>query len=180
MMKIEIDTETGKIIVDGKEIIVKKEEKKSLVNAFMKYLGVKEYNGAVSNIQKWYYGRLVKASWCATAVSYFANQLGLLDKIGGKNENVYRMMKACEALDGKTGTFFNKNTIPATILENDICFFLWSGNTMKTTSSKHVAIAYESTLDKKIACIGGNQDDSISIKDYDKKYLYGVFRLYDC
>lgn len=176
-MKIEIDTETGSVKVDGKEVNKVTEENKNLVTLFMKYLGTKEYNGIVADIQKWYYGRLVKASWCATSVSYFANCLGILNKIGGKNENVYHMMNACKALNGVHGTFFGVGNIPAKLKANDILFFLWKGTKMGISSSKHVSICYEDTTQVKIPCIGGNQDDSICIKAYDKKYLYGVYRL---
>jgi len=52
---------------------------------------------------------MVYASWCCTSLSYFANQLGILNKIGGRNENVYAMMLACDvsAKAGK-GTFYDK------------------------------------------------------------------------
>lgn len=66
------------------------ETTETLADLFEQYEGVHEYDGIVADIQKWYYGYLSKTPWCATAVSYFANRLGIGDQIG-KYENVDRL-----------------------------------------------------------------------------------------
>ena len=60
---------------------------KTVTDLFEKHLGVREYNGIVATMLKWYYGELRKVAWCAVSMSYMMNQLGLLDQIGGKNQN---------------------------------------------------------------------------------------------
>ena len=49
---------------------------KTITDAFEPYIGTVEYNGIVKTIQEWFYGDLVKASWCATSCSFFADQVG--------------------------------------------------------------------------------------------------------
>lgn len=137
---------------------------------------VKEYNGIVAEIQRWYYGSVVKDSWCATSMSYFANKAGCLDSIGGKNENVYDMMEACRkaAAAGK-GTFYDKQHLPERIPQYAILFWLWSGSTMTAGSSKHVGMAEFASSGDSIYCIGGNQSDQICTKSYERKYLYAIY-----
>jgi len=151
------------------------ETKPDFAGFLKNYRGVKEYTGIVAEIQKWYYGSLIKASWCATCLSYVANRCGALNKIGGKNENVYNMMCACR--DKGDGTFFTRKNLPEKIEKNDILFWLWSGDIMTTTSSKHVGVAEYASYGNEIFCIGGNQKDKICTLKYDKKYLYAVFRV---
>lgn len=69
-------------------------EKKTLADIMTPWIGTKEYDGVIAEIQNWYYGRLVKDAWCATAVSYAAHLLGgEIEKIVGKYENVDSMKK---------------------------------------------------------------------------------------
>lgn len=150
----------------------------TLADLMADHRGETEYNGIVKTIQEWYYGSLVKASWCATAVSYFADQLGILSQLGGKNENVKKMMDACKIHQTRTheGQFFTKVNIPSRILKGDILFWLWEGNIMTSTSSKHVGVAEYNSTGQTIFCIGGNQKDKICTLEYDRKYLYAVYR----
>ncbi len=138
--------------------------------------GAKEWDDVVGMIQTWYYGSYVKASWCATIVSWAAASMGILDQIGGKNENVYHMMNACSK-SGK-GKFFSKKAgnIPTKIEQGDILFYLWDGDTMKVDSSKHVSVAAETTSSNQILSEGGNQKDKICRLYYEKAKLYAVFR----
>lgn len=146
----------------------------TLVDELRKYRGVKEYTGIVATIQKWYYGMVKQSAWCATCISYFANVCGILPQIGGRNENVYFMMRSCK--NARPAQFFDKQNLPATIKKNDILFFLWKGDSMNSGSSKHVTVAeYDSNGDT-IFCLGGNQKDKICTLEYERKYLYAVFR----
>ena len=174
-MKILIDTDKRTTIWNYTEDV---QVKTTIADLMHNYLGTKEYKGIVKTIQEWYYGTLIEASWCATAVSYFANQLNILEQIGGKNENVYYMMCACRtyANSHKDVRFYDKGNIPKQILKGDILFYLWNGTVMKFDSNKHVSICNESTTANTIPSIGGNQDDSISIKNYNRNNLYALYR----
>ena len=176
MAKYIIDTETGICEPYNEETPETKGEK--LYKLFKQFEGTKEYDGIVAQIQRWYYGSLVEASWCATAVSYFADQLGLPIKA----ENVNLMRCRCEALSaGGTGKYWDRRTsgLPDVIRKGDILFWLWSGDQMTITSSKHVGVcaadkvAIQSAV---VPCIGGNQDDKICVKNYDTRKLYAVYR----
>ena len=155
---------------------------KTVTDAFEQYKGTKEYDGIVATIQRWYYGDLVKASWCATSMSYFANQLGILDQLGGKNENVYSMMRACEKTHERTGRgqFFYKKDIPAdyVIPRGAVIFLLYSSAPMTTGSQKHVTSCHGITKWKgtgSIKCLGGNQSDAIRITSYSQENIYAIF-----
>ena len=176
-MVVKIDPETGQIFVNNTLVYSHDEEqnKTTLADLMAIHRGEKEYSGIVGAIQEWYYGKLVEASWCATGLSYFANVLGVLDKIGGKNENVYWMMKACERV-GK-GTFYTRSNLPNKIEKGDILFWLWEGNEMTATSKKHVGVAEYVSTGNEIFCIGCNQKDKICTLKYDRKFLYSVFRM---
>ncbi len=145
-----------------------------LYNLFSVHDGVKEYDGIVAEIQKWYYGRLVKASWCATALSYFANKVGIA--LHAENVNVLRVQ--CRQLaNAGIGAYYDKKTLPAIIQKGDVLFWLWEGTGMTNTSSKHVGICAATTKnDIPILCIGGNQDNKICSKFYDNNKLYAVYR----
>ena len=75
MAKYIIDTETG--ICEPYNELMPDRRGENLYKLFKQFEGTKEYDGIVAQIQKWYYGSLIKASWCATAVSYFMDQLGV-------------------------------------------------------------------------------------------------------
>lgn len=148
-----------------------------LYKLFKRFEGTKEYDGIVAQIQKWYYGSLVKAPWCATAVSYFMDQLGAPLKA----ENVHVLRCECERLASNgTGKYYNRRTtgLPDVICKGDILFWLWHGDVMTSTSSKHVGVcAADTSIDSAvIPCIGGNQDNRICVKNYDTRKLYAVYR----
>lgn len=170
MAKYLIDTDTGTCTpYNGGASIGKR-----ILDLFRAYEGAVEYDGIVAEIQKWYYGSLVRASWCATSVSYFAQKSGLTLKA----ENVKALLDQCKILsDTGTGKLYTKAEIPAEIKAGDILFWLWSGSVMETTSSKHVGVAASDTSSAAIPCIGGNQSDSICTKTYSRDKLYAVYRV---
>ena len=175
-MKIIIDTEAKTCKFEDEPVM----NNVNIADEFEKHIGATEYNGIVADIQKWYYGSLVKASWCATSLSYFANKIGKLNSIGGKNENVCMMMNSCKkAASQGLGTFFDKSNIPAVLEKGDLLFFLWNGTVMTTTSSKHVGVSScnQSSTGATVGCLGGNQDDMINIKAYPTAQLYAVYRI---
>ena len=133
----------------------------------------KEWDGVVSACQMWYYGSVSRTAWCATAVSWAAYHSGILHQIGGKNENVYRMMQACKT--SGYGTFFSDNTVP--IKKGDILFFNWDDPPMTEVSSKHVAVAFVDNVHaEKVLVIGGNQKDKCCRLYYDRSKIEGIFR----
>ena len=147
----------------------------NIVSGFEANAGVKEYDGIVATIQTWFYGHLVKASWCATAMSFMMQAAGLA---GVREENVNLLRIACKAkaLAGK-GVFYDKSKLPQTIRRGDVCFWLFDGSTMTTTSKKHVNVCTDDTDGQTIWCIGGNQDDRICTKPYERSQLYAVYRV---
>lgn len=168
-MKIEIVN--GYIWLDGVKYI--KAEHQDLVGEMSNYIGATEYSGVVEDIQKWFYGSLVKAPWCATCVSYFANRCGLLDAIGGKNENVKLMLDACiKASKAGRGEIVKTSDIR----RNDIIFLNFSSGAMTTTSKKHVTVAVSAPTNGVIRCIGGNQSNQIRISEYAVSNVYAVYR----
>lgn len=155
---------------------------KTISDEFQPYIGTKEYNGIVATIQKWFYGDVVHASWCATSVSYFMNELGLLKQIGGKNENVYRMMKATEKANRETGKgsfAYREKLIKGQLIpRGTIIFMLHSDPPMTESSSKHVTTAaadFTFSGSGTFTALGGNQSDSIRISTYGQSEIYAVF-----
>ena len=147
---------------------------KNVTDFLYQYEGAKEYDAVVAAIQKWYYGSLVKAPWCATCMSWVFNKLSIpVDKA----ENVYTLMRNCQyAATQGHGTFYGKSELPPELEKGDVCFLLFSGATMTTTSSKHVTAFIEGVGVERIRCIGGNQSDQIKVSDYDRSTLYAVYR----
>lgn len=147
-------------------------KKMTIVEFFEKHQGVTEYNGIVATIQKWFYGSLVRDAWCATSTSYAADQAGILDQIGGKNEGVSEMMAACKKLHERDGRFYGYSKIPYQLKRNDIVFF-------KRNGSSHVAHVWEDcfyTGSGYINVIGGNQSDMICKKDYRQANISAIYR----
>lgn len=168
-----IDTDAGTVVpmtADHGESVGCK-----IVAGFEVNEGVKEYEGIVATIQSWFYGRLVRASWCATSMSYMMQAAGLP---GVREENVNLLRIACKAkaLAGK-GVFYDKSKLPPTIRRGDVCFWLFDGSTMTNTSKKHVNVCTADTDGQTIQCIGGNQDNMICSKPYKRSYLYAVYRV---
>lgn len=168
MAKFIIDTEIGTCVPYIEN------DPYTLADSMKPYRGVTEYNGIVADIQKWYYGSLVKASWCATGVSYFADLIGIADQIG-KNENVLYMMRECEK-QKSGGVFYDKKSIPTRIKKGDVLFMLWDGEEMTSVSNKHVTVAEYDSTGNTVFCIGCNQKDKICTLEYERKYIYGLFR----
>lgn len=168
MSKYIIDTEAGTCQPYGTPIAY------NIVDFLRQYEGAKEYGGIVGTIQTWYYGSLIKAPWCATCMSWVFSKLGIpVDKA----ENVYTLMRNCQyAATQGHGTFFSRSELPPELNRGDVCFLLFSGTTMTTTSSKHVTAFIEDAGVGKIHCIGGNQNDGIFAKTYNRSNLYAVYR----
>lgn len=167
MSKFIIDTEAGTCRPYGTPIAL------NIVDFLARYKGAKEYEGVVATIQKWYYGSLVKAPWCATCMSWVFNQLGIpVDKA----ENVYTLMRNCQyAATQGHGTFYGRSELPE-LKKGDVCFLLFTGTTMTTTSKKHVTAFIARPSAERIRCIGGNQSDKIQVTDYASSTLYAVYR----
>lgn len=147
-----------------------------IFDGFDAYRGVKEYDGIVAKIQEWFYGSLVKDSWCATSLCYFAHKAGCLEAIGGKHDNVYDLMIACMVADAKgLGTFYDRQHLPEKIPQYAILFWLWEGSTMTAGSKKHVGLAEYASSGDYIYCIGGNQSDKICTKSYPREDLYAIY-----
>lgn len=68
--------------------------KGKMVRLLAEHRGDTEYNGFVATIQKWFYGSMVQASWCATTISYLLAQVGLGDI---KSENVKTLLDKISA-----------------------------------------------------------------------------------
>ena len=166
MSKFIIDTEAGTCQPYQNRV-------KNAADFLAQYEGAKEYNGIVGTIQNWYYGSLVKAPWCATCMSWVFNCLKIpVDKA----ENVYNLMRNCQyAATQGHGTFYSKSELPE-LKKGDVCFLLFSGTTMTTTSNKHVTAFIEDAGIDKIHCIGGNQSNGIFTKTYNRSNLYAVYR----
>lgn len=152
---------------------------KTLTDMFAPYIGTKEYNGIVRTMIVWYNdGAFEKEPWCAISMSYMANKLGILDQLGGKNENVYRMMRGCEGSGKGTFKYAAKLKNGSTIRKGTILFMLKSDPPMTVGSSKHVTTAYEDFLYNGtgyVKCLGGNQSDQIKVSQYSQKTIYAIF-----
>ena len=142
-----------------------------MVEQLEKWKGAKEWDNIVSGIQTWYYGYMSKTSWCATTISFLLTAVG----VPVRRENVKALYDLGK--NSGVGRFYTKNDLPKTIKRGDVLFFLWTGNTMTETSSKHVTMCEDDTDGEMILCIGGNQSDGINPARYDRSYLYGVWRI---
>ena len=177
-MKYIIDTETMKVTpyeekptTTNKTNTPRKSRGVQMVEQLEKWKGAREWDNIVSGIQTWFYGCMSKTSWCATTMSYLLTAVG----IPAKRENVLRLYNF--AKKSGAGKFYTKDEIPKTIKRGDILFFLWTGDTMTETSRKHVTMCEEDADGEMILCIGGNQSAGINPARYDRKYLYGVWRI---
>ena len=146
-----------------------------MVTQLETWKGAREWDGIVSGIQNWYYGYVSKTSWCATTISYLLTAVG----IPVKRENVKALYDFAKS--SGIGKFYPKGDIErrvlGTIKRGDILFFLWNGFTMTETSDKHVTMCEKDAAGESILCIGGNQSDGINPATYDRKRLYGVWRI---
>lgn len=171
MGKYIIDTDTGSCTPyneDGAaEPPISKKEK--MVRMLAEHRGDTEYNGFVATVQKWFYGSVVRASWCATTISYLLAKVGIGEC---KSENVKTLLDKISA-SGK----FELLDKTCDVERGDILFWLWSGNMMTESSSKHVGIAEHPSKGSIIYCLGGNQKDKICTLGYDRKYLFCIARL---
>ena len=152
-MKIEVVGNITSLVVDGVEMV--KPKTKNLADEFLKHLDEKEYTGVVKTIQEWYYGTMLKLPWCATALSYFANEVGVSEQVG-KHENVDKMKdymakkKKIEMAKPYGGTYTPK--------KGDIVFF---SKVNKYADCTHVATVIDVKGDK-LYWVGGNTSDAIS------------------
>lgn len=160
-MKIEVHGDIKSLVIDGVEMI--KPKTKNLAQEFKKHLGVKEYTGIVETIQKWYYGSLVKDAWCATSMSYFAEQCNLSEQIG-KHENVDKMKEYMEKRGKiKMSPSYGGSYKPK---KGDVVFFS-KGNTY--TDCTHVGTVLSISGDN-ITWVGGNTGDAITTRINNMRY----------
>lgn len=142
-----------------------KPDTETAISFLTRYIGTKEYDGIVSDIQTWFYGHLVKAPWCATCVSYV---LSHIYNYTCKYENVYHLNN------------WAKSTLisvpPADAKENDLVIISY-GSPIAITSRKH-ATFYTGKRDDSgnYLCLGGNQSNSIRISAYSPSDIYAVYR----
>lgn len=155
---------------------------KTVTDLFEKYIGVKEYNGIVRTMIEWFYdGKFAKVSWCAISMSYMLNKLGLLAKIGQKQENCYYLLKEFEKADKNgVGKLYMKNKIPKnyTVKRGTIILILKSDPPMTYDSAKHVTSAYKDftyTGSGYFSSLGGNQSDYIKESQYPQKQIYAIY-----
>ena len=167
MPKYIVDTDTGTCVpYDTSTYGVR------LLSLMETHLGTREYDGIAATIQKWYYGSLVKAAWCATCLSYFLDQAGIK---GVKEENVFNLLTA--ARNSGKGKVILVGGRTDDIFPGDIVFLLFSNRPMTTTSSKHVTVATgEQKLDTFVGR-GGNQNDSLCDKHFNKSDIYAIWRV---
>lgn len=181
-MRYIIDTETMKITPYEEEkktetttTTTEKSRGVQMVEQLEKWKGAHEWDAIVSGIQNWYYGYISKTSWCSTTMSFLLTAVG----VPVRRENVKALYDFGKS--SKVGTFYTHNDIkigrPGKIKRGDILFFLWEGDTMETTSKKHVTMCERDSSADGILCIGGNQSDGIDSTYYNRKYLYGVWRI---
>lgn len=142
-------------------------------DVFSRYLGSDESSEIYRMIQTWYYGSFVNDAWCATSLSWILYKLGILTTtIHKKCENVYLMTKELWTAVAEG----NVMEIPDNgIMQGDIVIFSWDGN-FSITSKKHCAVATSPILSNTISVIGGNQDNSIKIKEYPVNNIITAFR----
>lgn len=158
--------------------------KKTLTDLFQEHLGAHEYDDFVTKMIKWYYsGGFAKVAWCAISMSYMANQLGILDQFGGKNQNCYEMLCDVKAAVKKSGKgkiwMRDELTKGMSIRRGDVVFILKSDPPMNAGSAKHVTTVYEGFAWKGTSTfrtLGGNQSDYIQVKVYPQSQIYAVFR----
>lgn len=156
----------------------------TVTDLFEKHLGAHEYDDFVTKMIKWYYGGgFAKVAWCAISMSYMANQLGILDQFGGKNQNCYEMLVDVENAVKKTGKGQvwrrDKLTKGMQLKRGDVVFILKSDPPMTSGSAKHVTSVYEGFQWKGTGTfntLGGNQSDYIQKKLYPQSQVYAIFR----
>lgn len=156
--------------------------KKTITDMFVPYIGVKEYDGIVRKMIEWFYGSFRQVAWCAISCSYMANELGILDQFGGKEQNVCRLMKNTEKAWKKNskGTFKYATELKKgdVIKKGTVVFILKSEPPMTEGSNKHVTTAYTDfkyTGNGSFKSLGGNQSDYIQVKLYPQNQIYAVF-----
>lgn len=178
MIELSENMEPISVTVNEKKFVYQepKPKSKTIADYLDTLHGAKEWDETVEKIQTWYYGSYVKYAWCATTISYAASQLGILNQIGCKNDNVYDMFRSCEdAEELGLGKFIDVDS--EEIKKGDIVFFSWDG-TFTALSRKHVACAYWDAYpeDKNILCIGGNQKNKICRLYYETSKIVAVYR----
>lgn len=147
----------------------------TVTDVFKHYEGTREYDGIVAVIQKWYYGDLVKESWCATSMCWALAQLGLRAyTIGGKYENVYYLNEAL-----KNGVSQGQcQSVSIYDMEYGDIVILNFDNTFSVTSNKHVTSYVREDNDKWFYGLGGNQSDGIFEGRYSRGHIVAVYRPY--
>lgn len=129
------------------------------------HLGTKEYDGIVAEIQKWYYGRLVKAAWCATCVSYFCYKYAKQGSF--MQTHKYESCTAMRAALIKNNLYdstkhYGGGNYKAKI--GDIVFISWKNN---PNSPDHVGFVHDiDHTTGELLVISGNSSDMIKVDAY--------------
>lgn len=154
----------------------------TLTDMFQKHYGATEYDSFVMKMLKWYYGYEHKAAWCAISMSYMADQLGILNQFGGKNQNCYEMLKTIEKTIPKTKLgklTYKKDIKKGTVIKRGtVVFILHSAPPMTKESHKHVTTVYNDFTYNGVesfTSLGGNQGDKIQTKEYPQAKIYAIF-----
>ena len=154
----------------------------TLTDMFQQHYGATEYDSFVMKMIKWYYGYEAKVAWCAISMSYMANQLGILDQFGRKNQNCFEMLTTIEKTIPKTkkGKLTYKKDIPKGyhIKRGTVVFILHDAPPMDAGSHKHVTTVNKDFDYNGVAyftSLGGNQGDKIQTKDYPQAKIYAIF-----
>lgn len=166
--------EDAEIVING--CVYNKEETHpkyfTVTDVFMHYQGTQEWDGIIQTIQKWFYGSMIKAPWCATSLCWALAQLGLREyTLKGKSDNVYDLN---ERLRNAVSHGRCDEKKIEDIKYGDILIFSWDGD-FKPNSSKHVSSAVKAD-GCYVKCIGGNQSDGIKVAAYDMNKIYAVYR----
>lgn len=155
---------------------------KTITDLFAEHIGVKQWDSFVRKMITWYYGGFAEVKWCAISCSYMADQLGILDQFGGKEQNTYQLMKNTEAACKKSGkgTFKYAKALKKgdTIRKGTVIFILKSAPPMVYSSTKHTTTAYGDFMYNDqgyFKALGGNQSGEIQVKQYPQKYIYAIF-----
>lgn len=147
----------------------------TLADVFERYEGVQEYQGIVAIIQKWYYGTLVKDAWCATALSWALDKMGLLSSGMKKQENVYFLWN--ELMNQVRVGHYTLISKTADSRRGDIIILNFDKlNKWSPTCSKHVTVYTGDWRNGMFVGIGGNQSNGFNATWYSTDCIVNIFR----
>lgn len=166
-----IINDDGSITINGKVVVEPEFNAKMTMADFAEeYLGNREWDDTLRNIQKWFYGKVLLLPWCATFASYMASLSNVTEQVG-KFDNV-DLMKSHLNKQGRLDCTKNYGGGAYVPKRGDLVFF-----SAKHTYSDctHVAIvtAFDNSTGK-FEYIGGNQSNAVTMKTDNVSNLYVV------